>query len=107
VRGLFFTLSGNLSSSKRQLMAAKKAQKAQSEKDGVETVVTHSVKVSVSAKTFLLLCFLRFFAADCFFSVHSPVNLSRASPSVTDPWNRDEAPCCLGGPQCGLGQGEW
>jgi len=38
-----------------------KAQKAQNEKDGVEPVVTHSVKVSVSAK-------LSFFCAFCAFS---------------------------------------
>jgi len=61
VRGLFFTLSGNLSSSKTAVDGREKAQKAQSEKDGVETVVTHSVKVSVSAK-------LSFFCAFCAFS---------------------------------------
>jgi hypothetical protein len=38
-----------------------KAQKAQNEKDGDETVVTHSVKVSVSAKS-------SFFCAFCAFS---------------------------------------
>jgi len=38
-----------------------KAQKAQNEKDGVESVVTHSVRVLVSAK-------LSFFCAFCAFS---------------------------------------
>jgi hypothetical protein len=37
-----------------------KAQKAQNEKDGVETVVTHSVKVSVSAKPSLFCAFCAF-----------------------------------------------